>query len=791
MALRENNVWIGLRGRAKNLMGPARAHFRPDARRHVGVSSLNNAVLDRASWPNHPQTSSSRWPRDKMDNGGGKLRRSCTQCTTARKKCLQDDRPATAATSNAAEAKCSRCARLNLECVYLKPEKRGPKGPWSHKRKEREAEAARKASGTTGAASVSVDAAEKTGPTGAKKDSDSRSPTESTSVSGSSGDTGTDSVSNAVTASKARSRATPASAKNQTSTVSQKAKASGASALKKQAQQLIAAVAGATNATPATGALLAEQTAALAAATTQAQVTEAIFAVINSNNLVPTPTIVPQYPPQMELPDANLVNTIVSSYCAIYMHLPITIRSEALAELTMGAMPDYLAYSILFWSSWYSNNLPEIMGRAQHRQIVSLLFNRVQMAIKPALEAVLAGYDAFFGNPDMDVTLDVPLWPSEREQRRDVFNSMAVSVVLSLIHVCDVALVFKTATGDPFTDLDAVLSLAIRAARAGRLNHERVYGSYERRHGMVSPLLERARRAWWMLVLMDRQVAIMYDRETQISMDNCRGIRVYQAEGEYEERRALPEPTFDSPGFGSAPPPPPEMIAMMQAMAAAGPPDLSHLYPFTQASNHLVSTVLKSSNGQATTGAQPLELSGNPARPLFDHPQLGSSYAPDGVISPSRGVLRLFILANRVAEYRRKHARPYLDTPERKELAKALEEWFDELPAAIKGVDTMVLRNPEFGVPAADGSEADLRHFIALVVLSLAIYHTSQVLLSSPADSKAWSGQLDPEWLASPAFLVAQEHAIRTTALLQIMLHTNTKIEEMAQPVSFFSWRRR
>lgn len=44
-----------------------------------------------------------------------------------------------------------------------------------------------------------------------------------------------------------------------------------------------------------------------------------------------------------------------------------------------------------------------------------------------------------------------------------------------------------------------------------------------------------------------------------------------------------------------------------------------------------------------------------------------------------------------------------------------LEEWFEELPMAIRGLDTMVLRKPEYGVPMG-GSEADLKHFIALVV---------------------------------------------------------------------------
>lgn len=51
--------------------------------------------------------------------GGTALRQSCQSCTNARKKCpnLGPDRP------------CARCARLELECKFLVPRKRGPKGP--------------------------------------------------------------------------------------------------------------------------------------------------------------------------------------------------------------------------------------------------------------------------------------------------------------------------------------------------------------------------------------------------------------------------------------------------------------------------------------------------------------------------------------------------------------------------------------------------------------------------------------------------------------------------------------
>ncbi len=68
--------------------------------------------------------------------------------------------------------------------------------------------------------------------------------------------------------------------------------------------------------------------------------------------------------------------------------------------------------------------------------------------------------------------------------------------------------------------------------------------------------------------------------------------------------------------------------------------------------------------------------------------------------------------------------------------------------------------------------------------LSMAIYHASHVMLHSPSDQMLWSGQVDSAWLGSPAFLTAQEHAIRTTALLQMLLMTDPENEELSQPVS-------
>jgi hypothetical protein len=65
------------------------------------------------------------------------------------------------------------------------------------------------------------------------------------------------------------------------------------------------------------------------------------------------------------------------------------------------------------------------------------------------------------------------------------------------------------------------------------------------------------------------------------------------------------------------------------------------------------------------------------------------------------------------------------------------------------------------------------------------MYHSAQVLLSCPSEQVVWSTTPDLDWLSCPAFLAAQEHAIRATALLSQLVASGTKISQLSAPVGF------
>jgi hypothetical protein len=75
----------------------------------------------------------------------------------------------------------------------------------------------------------------------------------------------------------------------------------------------------------------------------------------------------------------------------------------------------------------------------------------------------------------------------------------------------------------------------------------------------------------------------------------------------------------------------------------------------------------------------------------------------------------------------------------------------------------------------------DSFHFLSRYMLLM--YHSAQVLLSCPSEQVVWSAMPDLDWLSSPAFLVAQEHAIRATALLAQLVESGTKITQLSAPV--------
>lgn len=359
----------------------------------------------------------------------------------------------------------------------------------------------------------------------------------------------------------------------------------------------------------------------------------------------------------------------------------------------------------------------------------------------------LRGYDALFvdDNPSMQ--------PGDEElnnARKEEYKENAVYVVICLLHLLSVAINFKNPTLVPFSDYKAMLQLAVKTSRAARLNCEDIYGYKSqvpgRRRQKHSRLLERARRAWWVLMLMDRHLAIMFDTEPEIKLEECAEIGLHISDGAYEHIKRMQEiaeagekqsspGSVDSGSAGSVasagtpasaappkptPPPPPPA-----ASSSASPKqDLSHLYPFSNSSNEMMAYLVSRSNsGNISRGTVPEFPLPIAPPPVYELAHLRSSIGPEGMFSPTASYIRIFILFERIMNYRRNHSQPYLNSPDRTEILSEMDRWFQELPDALRTMDTTVLRKPEIGLPSQVGvqDEKNAIGMIAWVLLPLGL----------------------------------------------------------------------
>lgn len=177
------------------------------------------------------------------------------------------------------------------------------------------------------------------------------------------------------------------------------------------------------------------------------------------DGMVPGPSMLPPQPniadlkplpPVQALPslpdDDDQILSLLSTYFGpLFLNFPVPIRSELLDGLARRTVPDFLMYCILFWVSWYSLDLPVAMGRRRHRELFSVLYERMQASLMPSLEVVLTGYDAYFAAADVSAALGTLTEEELRDlsRRKLAFKERAVAVVLSLIHLLSMAMLFK------------------------------------------------------------------------------------------------------------------------------------------------------------------------------------------------------------------------------------------------------------------------------------------------------------------------------------------------------------
>lgn len=186
---------------------------------------------------------------------------------------------------------------------------------------------------------------------------------------------------------------------------------------------------------------------------------------------------------------------------------------------------------------------------------------------------------------------------------------------------------------------------------------------------------------------------------------------------------------------------------------------------------------------------RPLPIEAIPIPPLFSDDgtdvqltaAVKSVYRNNGSRVLGLFVVRLAQLIQLVGQYRRlvPH-RPFLDRPGRLHLEAQLKHWLSEMPAPFPtGILPMV-------VSAKDALATPTGLAIGGLAYFLLMYYAVSATLSSPADDILWSGKLDMEWVTSPAFLVAQEHAINATRLLAPIVQGKGTMPQMCLP--FFQW---
>jgi len=114
-----------------------------------------------------------------------------------------------------------------------------------------------------------------------------------------------------------------------------------------------------------------------------------------------------------------------------------------------------------------------------------------------------------------------------------------------------------------------------------------------------------------------------------------------------------------------------------------------------------------------------------------------------------------------VARHRFNNAQPYLESSLRTEITDQLHEWMSQLEQPFPFVDNLAAANRQ-DLVGPIGATVGLVSYIQLM------FHSAIASLSSPSDGVLFNAtEPDLAWIASPAYLVAQEHAIRATTLLR------------------------
>lgn len=442
--------------------------------------------------------------------------------------------------------------------------------------------------------------------------------------------------------------------------------------------------------------------------------------------LRPTPPQ-PPLPLLPPLPDSATLNLAMGRYLrSLYMSLPLAVRSELFIELDRGFLPDFCAYSLLFWTFWFDPELNDYaVSGEQRRHTLRLLFRRIELTMRPAIETVLAG--ASDNDGDNETLRSQPRWLVDaRDSKRQEHRSMAVSVCLSLLHLIDVALAFRDPQEEPYADVQRLVDLVVAVGKASKINSAQFY----RRStgGRTCVVKERARRAWWSIAIADIQLAVMTGTPGRLPADESLEVGMQIGDNDFEEMRRA------------------AMVDVVSSLQEQAPPEAE---------------VVDNTAGGATISTMT----------IFSN-VLNNSFRPDGTLSYPHHHMRVFFLVAQAVEYRRTNPDPSSTGPGRDSILINLTRWFADLSPEVQTLERGQI-TPEALLNAAatlGGGVArdDLPQLFATMLYTLIVFHTAHVILASPG-GESWADPMSnnrADWLVTPSFATCEDHARKATRLL-------------------------
>lgn len=461
-----------------------------------------------------------------------------------------------------------------------------------------------------------------------------------------------------------------------------------------------------------------------------------------AQHLSPVPNSLPTVVnPVQPLPPQELLNYLMSVYMhQLYPTNPLTIKPELLRELaTPGEVPDFYIASIALWAARWDPRVAFMVAREPELSLVfRSLYSRLKASLLPALDFVLMGPEAVRG----------------RTERKRYFRT-ATRVLLALFHLAGIAVTYPTKTEGTFESFQSAVGMALAVVKAAKLQAERLYGSYVPAISALhsgeyySADVERFRRAWWAFVAFDYMQSTMYNRDPVLPWADPGQLRPPKSSD--EDFEAVKQFLLD----GS------DATDDWSPESTSDPTFASHQWPFISAGNLSV--------------AQPTLLLDD----VFLTAPLQSAII-NGKLVFYFVALRLAQLGSLVAKYRRMVPKPYLDRPGRAHLGAQVEHCLSELPQFLitdlpEKLDAIKhLLGTDLGVAPVHGA-----HYMLF-------YLGIMCLLNSPAEACLWNGEMDTDWLESPAFLRAQEYAVKATEILTPLVEAPGTAPQMCLP--FFQY---